>query len=152
MLARVHFWLGFAGLIIFLLTGQYMGFIHNALQDLADRPRMFYRSAHIYLLLASVLNLFLGAYFQKIEHAVIGKLQLLISLLVLLSPVMFLLGFFLEYQYALEGFERPITGWANYFLFIAAVLLCIQEFLRHPNEKNKQENEIPRQARDDSTR
>ncbi len=129
-LARIHFWLGFVGLIAFLLTGQYMGIFHNALQDMPDRPRMFYRSAHIYLLLASLINLFLGAYFRKIEHAVIGKLQLFISLLVLISPVMFLVGFFVEYNYALEGLERPVTGFANYFLFIAGVLLCVQVFLQ----------------------
>ena len=56
-LNRFHFWLGITGTLLFILTGQYMDKVHNHLQKMADGPRMLYRSAHIYLLLAAVVNL-----------------------------------------------------------------------------------------------
>jgi hypothetical protein len=128
LLARIHFWFGFVGIIVFLLTGLYMDQVHNHLQDMADRSRMFYRSAHIYLLLAALLNLFLGVYLQINERTLIKVFQYSISSIVLLCPVLFLLGFYFEYQHALVGFERPYSRAGSYLILFASGLLCLQVF------------------------
>lgn len=133
-LARVHFWFGFIGIIVFVLTGQYMDYFHNHLHDMADRPRMFYRSAHIYLLLAVIINLFLGAYLKLDERKLIKMIQYAISFIVLLCPILYLLGFYFEYQFSLEGFERPYSRLASYLILFSAVLLCFQVFFSEKNE------------------
>jgi len=134
LLGRIHFWFGFVGIIIFLLTGQYMDHVHNHLQSMADRPRMFYRSAHIYLLLAAILNLFLGAYLKIDERKLIKFFQYSISGIVLLSPILFLLGFYFEYELALVGFERPYSRAGSYLILLASGLLCLQVFFSQENK------------------
>ena len=57
---RFHLIIGLTVIVIFLLTGQYMEYVHNRL--LPDGTRMLYRSRHIYLLLAGLLNLAIGIY------------------------------------------------------------------------------------------
>lgn len=47
-------------IVLFLVTGQYMQHIAGPMHELADGPRMIYRSAHIYLLLIALLHLALG--------------------------------------------------------------------------------------------
>lgn len=59
---RIHFWVGVVGMLAFVCTGQYMHIFHNHLEGMADAPRMLYRSAHIYLLLSSIINLAAGVY------------------------------------------------------------------------------------------
>jgi len=61
----VHMVFGLAVLVVFVLTGQDMALYHGHLGGMADGPRMLYRSRHIYILLASLLNLGLGAYLTR---------------------------------------------------------------------------------------
>ena len=68
---RLHLIIGLTVVVIFLLTGQYMEYVHNRL--LLDGTRMLYRSRHIYLLLAGLLNLILGIYF--VRHRPVGEEQ-----------------------------------------------------------------------------
>ena len=50
---RFHLGAGLLGVLAFLATGQY----HEHLRGMDDAQRLLFRSAHIYLLLASLLNL-----------------------------------------------------------------------------------------------
>lgn len=129
ILAKVHFWIGLVGILVFVLTGQYMDYVHVELME--DRPRMFYRSAHIYLLLAFLINLFAGVYFRIDERNLIKFFQLVISVIILICPFLFLVAFFLEEQHALEGFERPYSSLASYLLFGVGLVLCLQAFFAH---------------------
>jgi hypothetical protein len=52
---RIHLVFGLSVMVVFLLTGQYMEYVHNRL--LPDGTRVLYRSRHIYLLLAGLINL-----------------------------------------------------------------------------------------------
>jgi len=52
---------------VFLLTGQYMEYVHN--RTLTDGVRVLYRSRHIYLLLNALINITLGLY---VQYAVTG--------------------------------------------------------------------------------
>ena len=112
----LHLWIGILGLISFLATGQYMDIIHNHLQNMADAPRMLYRSAHIYLLLSASMNLIIGIYSPDNRNAWTWP-KYLLSAIILLLPFTFLTAFFQEPL--LENFERPYTRLGIYLLFFA---------------------------------
>jgi len=118
---RVHFWYGVAGVVIFLLTGQYMHFAYDHLRDMPDAPRMLFRSAHIYFLFASILNIFVGVYFEPASGKVWPRVQSVVSTLVLVAPVLLLIGFFREPF--LSQLNRPFTSLGIEGLFAAAVLM-----------------------------
>ena len=93
LMRRLHLWVGFGGVATFILTGQYMDRWLGHLAGVADLPRMLYRSAHIYLLLGSLLNLVLGLY--QIEagdgwRRWVGRVG---SILIAIAPVLFLIAF-----------------------------------------------------------
>jgi len=91
---RFHLLLGLVVVVVFLLTGQYMEYVHNRL--LPDGMRMLYRSRHIYFLLAGILNLSLGLYMVPRPGGWRRVLQIVGSILIGLSPGFLLIGFFLE--------------------------------------------------------
>lgn len=91
---RFHLVFGLAVVFIFLLTGQYMEFKH--VRELADGPRVLYRSRHIYLLLAGLVNLGLGLYFAYRPRGWRRTLQVIGSALIVLAPFLLLTGFFTE--------------------------------------------------------
>lgn len=123
MLQKLHYWIGALGIAVFLLTGQYMDIYHNHLVDMADAPRMIYRSSHIYLLMASVINLAVALNFSPHKNGFGQKLQLIMSILVIVSPVLLLTGFFVEPS--LSAFNRPYSRLALYALFGAGMLMTV---------------------------
>ena len=93
---RLHLIIGITVIVIFLLTGQYMEYVHNRI--LPDGPRMLYRSRHIYLLLSGLLNLILGIYFVPQSRGWRKIIQIAGTILILLSPALLLAGFFSDPQ------------------------------------------------------
>jgi hypothetical protein len=91
---RFHLIVGLTVVVIFLLTGQYMEYVHNRL--LPDGIRMLYRSRHIYLLLSGLLNLILGIYFVRQPRGWRRTIQTVGTILFVLSPGLLLAGFFSE--------------------------------------------------------
>ena len=122
-LKRLHFGVGVVGIIIFLMTGQYMYHWHAHLDGMADGPRMLFRSAHIYFLLTSVINLVVGFYMtpDALRHK--NVLQVIISILILLAPVLVLVGFFVEPH--LKELSRPYSVLGMYALFATALLIIV---------------------------
>ena len=114
-----HIALGMVGLTAFVLTGQYMDLVHGHLHHMSDGPRMLYRSAHIYFLWSSLLNLVLGCYGRFSERPALRWLQGGASLAVLAGPPLLLYSFFVESQ-ALD-LARPHAWWAT-FLALGGVL------------------------------
>ena len=116
---RLHLVVGTLALFGFVLSGQYMDRVHAHLAGMPDGPRLLYRSAHIYLLFAALLNLLLGAYLRLAPQRGARLLQQVASLTLLVLPALFAGAFFREP--ALEGLERP---WARpaIYLSLAAVL------------------------------
>ena len=74
--------------------------------------RLLFRSAHIYLLFASLLNVLLGTYAAPALTPRRRALQQGGSLLVALGPPLFLLAFFREPS--LVGLVRPYARWGIY--------------------------------------
>ena len=84
---------------------------------LDDLTRAVYRSRHLFILLAAVLNLALAmapSAKQRTAHVV--------SALVLASPVLFVAGFVVEPAQGIHG--APYSQIALYMLFAAAVILA----------------------------
>src|SRR6185436_10954895 len=97
---RFHLILGLIVVFVFLLTVQYMEYVHNRL--LPDGMRMLYRSRHIYFLLAGLINLSLGLYLALQPGGWRRTLQLVGSFVIVLSPGFLLVGFFLEPRWGPE--------------------------------------------------
>jgi hypothetical protein len=116
-----HLALGGVGLVLFVLTGQYMAHIATV-PELPDTERLLYRSSHIYLLLACVANVFAGAAMQAGQPR--DTIQRLCSLLLLLSPLLLAWSFFTDIP--ADGLERPTARLALYLLFGASSALVLQ--------------------------
>lgn len=114
-LRRIHFWVGFLGIIIFLLTGQYMYHVHDHLKGMQNETRMLFRSAHIYFLLSSLINLVLGVYLVPFQQRHRAILQYIASILLLVSPFFLLAGFFTEPH--MSDLARPYSRVGLYALF-----------------------------------
>ena len=122
---RFHLIVGLAVVVIFLLTGQYMEYLHN--RQLPDGQRMLYRSRHIYLLLAGLLNLAIGIYFTA-RQGWRKKLQLVGSLLIVFAPGPLLAGFFSEPD---KGPEQTMLAPLGIFAVALGTLCHLISSLRH---------------------
>jgi hypothetical protein len=98
-MTRFHRWFGIALTIIFLATGQYMRFIAHV-SDLAMGPRLLYRSRHIYVLMAALINLVLGAYVVVSPTARARMAQRLGSALIVAGSVLLVVSFFYDAPHA----------------------------------------------------
>jgi hypothetical protein len=126
-LRRLHLTIGLAGIVAFLATGQYMDLVHDHLSGMDAARRMLFRSAHIYLLLSSLLNLALGLYLVDIGARVARVTQLAGSLLIAAGPLLLLLAFAREPW--LSGLDRPYARPALYGTLAGALLHGIARLL-----------------------
>jgi len=122
---RVHLIFGALIVLGFLLTGQYMDKYYNHLVGMPDGPRLLYRTRHIFILLAGLLNLGIGAYFTYRIETWQRTLQLLGSLLIFFASVLFVIAFF--YEPHLSDLDTPLSHWATYTIAAGAVLHVVSE-------------------------
>jgi hypothetical protein len=111
---RIHFVFGMVLVLVFLLTGQYMEYVHN--RTLSDGVRLLYRSRHIYLLLNALINITLGLYVQYGPSGWRRSLQIMGSVLIIVAPAFLLAGFFYEPP---RGANQTII--APYGIFATAI-------------------------------
>ncbi|MFN7951463.1 MAG: DUF1566 domain-containing protein [bacterium] len=105
---RLHLAWGWIFAITFALTGVWMQAHFPAAYHGDVGARMLYRSAHVYILLASFLNCLLGVYLARVANAARARIQNAGSVLVLIAPVMFTVAFFVEPAPGVLG--RPYTA------------------------------------------
>jgi hypothetical protein len=115
-----HVIVGIAGIVIFVLTGQYMAIFLHGLNDLPDGPRLLYRTSHLYLMWSALVNLLVGVYFVTATAKNARVMQAIASALVLAGPVLIIAGFFIESP--ANNLDRPFCGWANYFALAGVIL------------------------------
>ncbi len=106
-LRTVHLFWGFAFAAIFLATGVYMGAFIPDIDRMAHGQRMMMRSAHVYILMASLVNLVMGCYLTLVVRRGNRLIQLIGSLLIMAAPVVFLVAFFVEP--APDELQRPLS-------------------------------------------
>jgi len=117
---KVHLIFGVCVVVGFLLTGQYMDKYHNHLASMPDAPRLLYRTRHIFILLAGLLNLALGAYFTYRVQTWRRTIQLLGSLFIFAASFLFLIAFF--YEPNLSNLHTPLSHWGTYTIAIGSLL------------------------------
>jgi hypothetical protein len=129
---RFHLIFGVLLFIAFVLTGQYMDRYLAHLRETPDLPRMLYRSRHIYILLAGMINLGIGAYFRMGQERWQKVLQLVGSLLITVASVLFVVAFAMEPPR--ESFYVPYSRRAIYWIFTGTALHAISGVRRRANE------------------
>ena len=95
-LRKLHFALGLTGVAAFIVTGAYMRAGFPDLYAMNEVLRYLYRSNHVYLLLASLVNVALGVHLTAPAPGWRAGVSLLGSVLALAAPVVLCLAFFLE--------------------------------------------------------
>ena len=95
-LRQWHFAVGLAGVAAFLVTGIYMRTGFPDLYAANEALRYLYRSNHVYVLLASLVNVALGVHLTPVAPGWRATVSLLGSLLALASPVVLCFAFVLE--------------------------------------------------------
>ena len=126
---KTHLIFGAFVLLAFLLTGQYMDRSFNHLVGMADGPRLLYRTRHIFILMAGLLNLGIGAYFTKRSETWRRVMQLIGSLLIIAASFLFLIAFF--YEPNLTNLHTPLSHWGTYIIATGVLLHVISgSFIR----------------------
>jgi hypothetical protein len=109
---RSHLIVGLLGVAAFLASGQYMDLAYNHLRGLDNTTRMLFRSTHIYLLFAALLNMALGLYVVAVPPGWRCWLQRGGSFLVFVAPFLLAVAFLTEPW--LSGLDRPYSRPAIY--------------------------------------
>ncbi len=117
---KFHLIFGACVVVAFLLTGQYMDKFHGHLAGMPDGPRLLYRTRHIFILLAGLLNLAMGAYFNYRIEIWQRAIQLLGSLLIFAASLLFLIAFF--YEPNLSNLHTPLSHWGTYTIATGVLL------------------------------
>ena len=109
---KLHLIFGMFALVVFLLTGQFMHRYYNHMVGVEDGVRLLYRTRHIFILLAALLNLGIGIYFNERHQRWRKILQYLGSALIVTGSLLFMAGFF--YEPKLEHLYTPLSHWGTY--------------------------------------
>jgi hypothetical protein len=105
-LRKIHLYLGWLGVLAFVLSGQYMDHVISPAMEASDRFRFSIRGNHIYLLLVGLLHLCLGAYLRESFERSRVWLQRLGSVLLCLAAALVLAAFLWEPK---DTLDRPVT-------------------------------------------
>ena len=92
----IHLGVGIAGVLAFLATGLYMARNFPAAYASGEEIRYMYRANHVYLLLASLVNVALGCYWPGARSGWRGRLALAGGWLLLAALLVLLAAFFVE--------------------------------------------------------
>ena len=116
----LHIAVGAFVLVAFLLTGQYMNHLDVRSGALGEGTRMMFRSRHIYILLAGLVNVAVGTYFVRRAGRWRRTLQLAGSILIVAAPLLLLVAFFEEP--GAPGLRRNFTLPAIIILAVGTLL------------------------------
>ena len=117
----LHKLTGVLTVLIFLGTGAYMRFNGPELFQSDPTLRMMFRSNHIYILMAGLLNIGIGSYLVLSRRRSRRILQLIGSGFLLVAPVLLICAFFSEPSG--KRFERHLT--------LSAMILLLTGTLSH---------------------
>jgi hypothetical protein len=120
---KIHLIFGVFVVVAFLLTGQYMDKLYNHMVGVPDAQRLLFRTRHIFILLAGLLNLGIGAYFTYRVEKWRRTVQLLGSLLIIAASFLFVIAFF--YEPKLNDLHTPLSHWGTYTIAVGALLHVI---------------------------
>ena len=105
--------------IVFLASGLYMMTNFPGIDKSNEVIKYVYKASHIYLLLASLLNMILGGYFESNNKRVDKIFQVIGSVLIISSTLMLIFAFFHEPGNLAAG--RQITVTAIVLIFFGSL-------------------------------
>lgn len=123
---RIHLAVGILTVLVFLATGQLIRHHTPRMAELGDAARLLYRSRHIYILAAGLVNLMLGLYIEQKPDGWRTAVQRVGSALLVLSSALLMTAFAAEPP---RGF-RPEMPWSSaglYALFAGAMLHVVSD-------------------------
>jgi glucan phosphoethanolaminetransferase (alkaline phosphatase superfamily) len=109
---RLHLIFGLLIVVCFLLTGKYMDVYLHHMVGVPDGLRLLYRTRHIFILLAGLVNLALAAYLVARTENWQRVVQWLGSILIITASLLFVAAFF--YDSTRGDLRAPVTHWAVY--------------------------------------
>ena len=126
-LARAHAIAGWLTFAAFLVTGQFMRFGYPGVDPPDLAHRVFFRTHHLYLLGAALVQLVVAAHLRATSSAPARRprLRLAASTLLLLAPPLLLLGFATEH--ADDALRGEATSWGWYACAVGVLLHLLAE-------------------------
>jgi cadmium resistance protein CadD (predicted permease) len=143
---RFHQIFGWTIFFVFLLTGQYLRHYQNHLHGTPDGVRMLYRSRHIYILLAALLNIGLGIYFNYAAQRWRRRLQFVGSVVIVITTLLLIPAFFYEPSLG------PTKTFFSYFGIIGIALGLLLHVLGGPEQPAMEANNARRELSVEATR
>ena len=108
----LHLIFGLFIVAVFLLTGQYMDIYLHHMVGVPDGLRLLYRTRHIFILFAGLLNLGLAAYLVDRLGRSRRFFQWLGSMLIIVASLLFVAAFF--YDSTRGDLRAPLSHWGVY--------------------------------------
>jgi hypothetical protein len=105
---------------VFLLTGQYMDKVHNHLEGVEDGVRLLYRTRHIFILMASLIHIGLGLYYETRIEQWRRWIQKAGSSSLALGTLSLVIAFMNEPRN--RNLETPYTHWGMYLILLGVTL------------------------------
>jgi hypothetical protein len=130
---RLHLTFGLLGVLLFLLTGQFMRHHTPPMRAVSPDVHMMHVSRHIYLLGAALVNLALGLYVSPLTLLRTRTAQQIGSVLVLISPILLTIAFFQEPAHGLAG-RSWRSSYALYALLAGSLLHVLSVFAEQAKE------------------
>jgi len=132
-LRMAHLVVGAVAVVAFLITGQIMGRHEPPVAAMEWAERLLFRSRHIYLLCAGLVNLAIGVHFLLPERGARRGVAIAGSLLVLASAVLMFFAFFAE---PMAGHWPGMTSSLGLFALFGGVLLYTIVSLRRSTRRS----------------
>jgi hypothetical protein len=122
-----HLVVGAAAVVAFLISGQIMGRHEPPVAAMEWGERLLFRSRHIYLLCAGLVNLAIGVHYLLPSHGARRAAAAIGSLLVLASALLLFFAFFAE---PMAGRLPGVVSSVGLFALFGGVLLYTLACLR----------------------
>ena len=128
-LRMAHLVVGAVTVIVFLSTGMIMQMHRPPVAAMEWAGRLLFRSRHIYILCAGLVNLAIGIHYGLPERRIRRAVAVAASLLVLASAILLFFAFFAE---PMAGRMPGPTSGLGLFALFGGVLLYAIVSLRKP--------------------
>ena len=125
-LRMAHLVVGAVAVVAFLITGMIMQMHQPPVAAMEWAGRLLFRSRHIYILCAGLVNLAIGVHYGLPERGIRRAAAVAASLLVLGSAILLFFAFFAE---PMAGrMPGPLSGLGLFALFGGVLLYTIVSF------------------------
>ena len=115
----VHITIGIITVVVFIATGLLMRFHFSRIYEANHLVRMMFRSNHIYILLAGLLNIAIGTYMITARETRKKGVQIFGSVCLLAAPVILIWAFF--HEPVLESLDRSLTQLGMILLLVGTL-------------------------------